>query len=147
MLALTKNTKITRVMNAKAAGATAQNGTAVDMQNWEGVMFVALFGTLTATQVTSIKAQQSTAKSSGFSDLEGTEAGPLDDDDDGNKALVLDIKNPRERYVRCVVSRATANAVIDGVVAIQYGPRKMPAAHDSTVAAAETHTSPAEGTA
>ncbi len=146
MLALAKNTKITRVMNAKAAGATAQNGTAVDMQNWEGVMFVALFGALTATQVTSIKAQQSTAKSSGFSDLEGTEAGPLDDGD-GNKALVLDIKNPRERYVRCVASRATANAVIDGVVAIQYGPRKMPAAHDSTVVAAEAQASPAEGTA
>ncbi len=146
MLALAKNTKITRVMNAKAAGATAQNGTAVDMQNWEGVMFVALFGALTATQVTSIKAQQSTAKSSGFSDLENTEVGSLDDDD-GNKALVLDIKNPRERYVRCVVSRATANAVIDGVVAIQYGPRKMPAAHDSTVVASEAHAGPAEGTA
>ena len=145
MLALAKNTKITRVMNAKADGATAQDGTTVDMQNWEGVMFVALFGALTATQVTSIKAQQSTAKSSGFSDLENTQVGPLDDD--GNKALVLDVKNPRERYVRCVVSRATANAVIDGVVAIQYGPRKMPAAHDSTVAASEAHASPAEGTA
>ncbi len=146
MLALAKNTKIARVMNAKAAGATAQNGTTVDMQNWEGVMFVALFGALTATQVTSIKAQQSGAKSSGFSDLEGTEAGPLDDED-SNKALVLDIKNPRERYVRCVASRATANAVIDGVVAIQYGPRKMPAAHDSTVVASEAHAGPAEGTA
>ena len=146
MLALAKNTKVTRVLNAKAAGATAQNGTAVDMQNWEGVMFVALFGTLTATQVTSIKAQQATSSSGTFSDLENTLLGPLDDDD-SNKTLVLDVKNPRERYVRCVVSRATANAVIDGVVAIQYGPRKMPAAHDSTVAASEAHASPAEGTA
>ena len=146
MRTLGKNTKLTRVMNAKAAGATAQDGTAVDMQNWEGVLFVALFGTLTATQVTSIKAQQSTAKASGFSDLEDTKVGPLADDD-GNKALVLDVKRPRERYVRLVVSRATANAGIDGVIAIQYGPRKAPATHDSTVASSEAHTSPAEGTA
>ncbi len=146
MLALGKNTKIIRVMNAKAAGETAQDGTTVDMQNFEGVLFVALFGTLTATQVTSIKAQQSTVKASGFSDLEDTKVGPLADDD-GNKALVLDVKRARERYVRLVVSRATANAVIDGVIAIQYGPRKAPTAHDSTVVASEAHTSPAEGTA
>ena len=146
MLALGKNTKVTRVMDAKAAGATAENGTTVDMQSWEGVLFVALFGALTASQVTSIKAQQSTATSSGFADLEDTKVGPLADGD-GNKALALDVKRPRERYVRCVVSRAAANAVIDGVIAIQYGPRKMPATHDPTVAASKAHTSPAEGTA
>ena len=146
MLALGKNTKLTRVMDAKSAGVTVQDGTTVDMQNWEGVLFVALFGTLTVNQETSIKAQQSAADASGFSDLEGTKVGPLADTDD-DKVLVLDVKRPRERYVRCVVSRGTANAVIDGVVVIQYGPRKMPTTHDSTVAAAEAHTSPAEGTA
>ena len=146
MLSLNRNTKISRVLDAQAAGTTDENSSAVDMQGWEGVLFVALFGTLTATQATAIKAQQATSLTGTFSDLAGTKVGPLADGD-SNKALALDVKNPRERYVRCVVDRSTADAVIDGVVAIQYGPRKMPTADDSTVAAAKSHTSPAEGTA
>ena len=143
MRSLSQNTKAARVMDAKVAGATVQNSTAVDMKGWEGVMFVALFGALTATQVTAIKAQQATSSAGTFSALENTEVGPLEDGD-SNKALVLDVKNPRERYVRCVVSRETADAVIDGVISIQYGPRKMPGTHDSTVAAAAARTSPPE---
>ena len=133
-------------MDAEAAGTTARNSSAVDMQGWEGVLFIALFGALTATQVTAIKAQQATSSGGAFSDLAGTKVGPLADADD-NKALVLDVKRPRERYVRCVVDRDTADAVIDGVIAIQYGARKVPAAHGATVAAAESHTSPAAGAA
>lgn len=49
-------------------------------------------------------------------DLEGSLVGPLADAD-GNKLLVLDVHRPRERYVNCVVNRATGNAVIDGVIA------------------------------
>jgi hypothetical protein len=54
---------------------------------------------------------------------------------------------PAERYVRAVVTRGTADAVIDGVIAIQYGARVLPATQDATVAGIETHVSPAEGTA
>ena len=145
---LSKNTKIKRVMNAVAAGTTDQNSSSVDMQNYEGVLFLAAFGTLTASQITQMKAQQSSddGASDAFADLLGTLTGPLADAD-GNKLLVLDVFRPRERYVRCVVDRGTANAVIDGVIAIQYGARKGETTHDVTVKSAETHISPAEGTA
>ena len=148
MHSMLHNTKVTRVLAAVAAGTTVQNGDVLDMQNFEGVMFVAALGTLTASQVTSLKAQQGAASDlSDAADLEGTLTGPMADDDD-DQLLVLDIQHPAERYVRCVVNRATANAVIDGVIAIQYGPRKMPTVQDTaTVAFAEAHTSPAEGTA
>ena len=139
--------KVTRVMNAIAAGTSDQNGTTLDMQNFEGVMFVAAFGALTATQVTALKAQQGAASDlSDAADLAGTLVGPLADGD-GNKCLILDVWRPEERYVRCVVDRGTANAVIDGVIAIQYGAKKLPVAHASSVAFAETHASPSEGTA
>ena len=139
--------KITRVMNAVAAGTTDQNSTEVDMQNWDGVLFVAAFGTLTATQVTQIKAQQDVVTGmAGAADLLGTLVGPLADAD-GNKCLVLDVYRPQERFVRCVVDRGTANAVIDGVVAIQYRGRVSPATQAASVAFAEKHSSPAEGTA
>jgi hypothetical protein len=148
MFNLSKAGKITRVMNAVAAGITSQNSSSVDMLGFDGVMFIALFGALTATQVTSIKAQQSSDDGStdAYDDLIGTLVGPLADAD-GNKILVLDIQRPQKRYVRCVVNRATANAVIDGVLAVQYRAAKMPTTQPTSVASIETHLSPAEGTA
>lgn len=146
-LELNSRIKITRVMNGVVAGTTSQNGSVLDMAGYDGVLFVALFGALTATQVTALKAQQDVSVGMGAAaDLIGSLVGPLADGD-GNKALVLDVKSPRERYVRCVVNRLTANAVIDGVIAIQYGANAHPTAHAASVAFSETHGSPAEGTA
>jgi len=145
---LSSDVKITRVMNAVAAGTSDQNGTGVDMSGFDGVMFVASFGTLTATQVTSLKAQGSSddGSSDTYADLTGTLVGPMDDDDD-NKVLVLDVQQPKERYIRPVINRATANAVIDGIVAIQYKARDVPVTQGSTVSGVERHLAPAEGTA
>ncbi len=139
--------QVLRVMNAQAAGTSDQNGTVVDTMDYEGVCFVAAFGALTATQVTKIKAQQG-ALSDGtdMADLEGSAVGPMADAD-SNELLILDVYRPAERYVRCVVDRDTANAVIDGVIAILYGPRIMPVTQGSTVSASEISVSPAEGTA
>jgi len=144
---LNSRIKITRVLNSVVAGITDQNSSAVDMAGFDGVLFIALFGALTATQVTQIKAQQDVSSGMGAAaDLLGSNVGPLADTD-GNKCLVLDIKKPLERYVRCVVDRGTANAVIDGVIAIQYGAGAHPTAHAASVAFAEAWGSPAEGTA
>lgn len=60
---------------------------------------------------------------------------------------MLDVFRPGKRYVRPVVTRGTANAVIDSVIAIRYNLRKAPPSAHSTVAVGETHVSPAEGTA
>ena len=133
MESLFQNTRTQRVMNAVDAGTSDQNGLAVDMRNYEGVMFIAHFGALTSGQVTSLRAQQSLASASGYVDITDAAAGPLANAD-SNDLLVLDVKNPTSRYVRCVIDRGTANAVIAGVVAIQYGPRKKPATQHSTVA-------------
>lgn len=142
---------VVRALNAVAAGTTVQNGTGFDMQSdggYDGVLFILAVGTLTATQVTALKAQQSDDNGSAddYTDLAGTLTGPLADAD-SNKLLVLDIFRPSKRYVRPVVNRATGNAVIDGVIAIGYRNRTPPTAQGSNVAAAEAHVSPAEGTA
>jgi len=143
---LSKNTKLTRVSNAVAAGTTDINSSVIDMQNYEGVMFIVAFGAITAGAVTSIKAQQGAQSDlSDAADLEGT--GVTVGDDDDNKVFYLDVYRPRERYVRCVVDRGTQNAVVDGIIAIQYGPKKMPTTHDSSTVEGESHVSPAEGTA
>lgn len=139
------NQKVTRVMNAVAAGTTDQNSSSVDMTGFEGVVFYALFGTITASAVTSTKLQQSSDNST-FADLAGTAIVVNDDDD--NQIVVYDLSRPTDRYVRLVIDRGTQNAVIDGVVAVQYGPRDAPTTDDSsTVISRETHIGPAEGTA
>jgi hypothetical protein len=144
---LSKAVKVAPVLNGVAAGTTEQTGSVVDMQGFEGVQFVALFGALTATQVTSLKVQQgSLADGSDMADLAGSLHTALADAD-GNKCLVTDLFRPQKRYVRCVVERATANAVIDGAIALLYGPRVEPVAKDATVKSVKTLISPDEGTA
>jgi hypothetical protein len=68
-------------------------------------------------------------------------------DTDGNKCLVTDVFRPQKRYVRAVVTRGTANAVIDGVIALQYSSRVKPTTNDTTVKATKLLISPDEAVA
>ena len=149
MTNLASEIKITRVQNGAAAATSDLNGSSVNMVGFEGVMFVALLGTLSATQVTSLKAQMSSddGGSDAFADILGTDSGNMADDDD-DQVIVLDIYRPVEQYVRPVLLRGTGNAVVDGIVATQYGPGKKPTINDaSSVFGTEIHASPAAGTA
>lgn len=146
---LLKNVKLTRVMNGVVAGTSDQTGSSVDMAGFEGVVFIALLGDLTASQVTSLKAQCSSDDGSAdtFADIAGSDSGNMEDNDD-NQMIGLDIIDPPERYVRPILLRHTANAVIDGILALQYGAKKVPVTHDATtVFSTETLAGPAEGTA
>lgn len=131
--ALTYEVKTIRVINATAAGVTNINGAVVDMAGYDAVRFVALLGTLTAGQQTSLKAQQGDqANLSDAADITGSAtANALDGD--SNRALITDVIQPRKRYVRCVVVRGTANAVVDGVIAELYKARVAPIAADPSV--------------
>jgi len=129
---------------AGVAGTTDINGTTLDMKNYEGVLMVARMGVITATAVTSIKAQQGDESDlSDAADLLGTGITIAADDD--NEIFVIDLGKPSKRYVRLVCDRGTANAVIDATY-IQYTGKKAPVTQGSGVTL-ETHVSPAEGTA
>lgn len=140
--------KVIRVKNAVAAGQTNQTSSVIDTQGYEGVKVYTAFGAITAGAATSVKIQQSSDDGAvdTYADLAGTSVTVADDDD--NQVVVHDIYRPRERYLKAVVLRATQDSVLDGIVAVLYGPREMPTSDDSaTVVARETHVSPAEGTA
>lgn len=142
--------RVMRSSNAVAAGAANSNGNGFDMEadgGYDGVMFVAALGTLTATQVTGLKAQVSSddGAADAYADLAGTATTAMDDADD-NKMVVLDIFKPPERWVRPVVTRGTANAVIDGVIAIGYRGRSLNTSHDATVQTSKVVKEASEGT-
>ena len=136
-MSLLKNTKISVVAIAAAAATTDVAGSFVDMKGFDGVLFIALTGDVTDTSALALKASQNSIDSAtGAAELVGGPsftAGPTNAD---NKALVLDVYKPRERYVRPILKRGTANAVVNGVIAIQYNARSVPTAQDASVIAA-----------
>lgn len=131
MLDLLKEAAFSRCSNAVAAGTTDIECTAVDMAGFDAVTFTVLFGALTATQVTTCKLQHSEDNNT-FTDVTNG-ATPAMGDDDDNKMQVLTYKLPSKRYVRVVIDRGTANAVVDGVTAIQYRARTVNTTQGSTV--------------
>lgn len=144
---LLTSTKLTRVIDAAAAAQTDIESTIIDMQGWKSVTFIVGFGAITGGAATSVKIQTgSNAALSDAADLEGSKITIADDDD--TSICAIEIVEPVERYVRCVVSRATQDSVVDFGLAIQTGPSAMPTVHDTaTVLATEIHASPSEGTA
>ncbi|MBA3483492.1 MAG: hypothetical protein H0T51_16915 [Pirellulales bacterium] len=140
---LSKAAKMTRVSAAVAAGITDVNSTAVDMKGFGSVQFIVSMGAITAAAVTSAKLQGSSDNSS-FSDLEGTAVTIADDDDD--QVFGLDLSHPRHRYVRCVLDRGTQNAVLDGIIAVQYLADREPVTQPATTTV-EVNLNPAAGTA
>lgn len=112
-----------RVSNAVAAGTTDVNTTVVDTANSDGVRFTVLFGTLTSSQTTFVKLQGgSLANGADMADLLDSTTGTVIKtanlaDADSNKIAVIEVYKPKVRYVRAVIDRGTANAVIDGATA------------------------------
>jgi hypothetical protein len=144
---LGKGTKVTRMLVATAVGATAVNGSILDMSGFEGVMFIGEFGAIT-DGTTGIKAQDGDNSAlSDAADLAGSAVTEAITDD--NKCVILDIFKPLKRYIRPVALRSGATgAVIDSIIAVQYSPRVKPTTHDaSTVANYEVYASPSDGTA
>ncbi len=143
---LLKGAAFESIMDNEAAGQTELFSSIIDMQGFDSVCFVTKLGTLTSNTVVGISVQQ--GAESNLSDaaaLIGTNIAPADTDDD--KLVVHDIYRPRERYLRVRITRDTANAEIDSVMAIKYPARIQPVTQDTDeVAASELHLSPAEGT-
>lgn len=148
MKSFLKNFGVDRVSNAVAAGTTTITSSAVDTSGFDVCTFMIPFGTITTGAATSIKIQQSSDDGStdAYSDLEGSNITVADDQD--NKVAIAEVVRPAKRYLKCVISRATQNSVVDGIFAIKGEPRTMPVTQGSTVmAASETLATPAEGTA
>lgn len=128
---LTTDTKVTMVQAPLASGGTDLASAYVDMQGFEGVMFVGILGTAGATDVATLAAWSSTATGStgtAISSATQTSTAGLDD-----KFFCIDVFRPRRRFVKTHITRS---AVVEygGTVAIQYNPKVKPTVHASTTA-------------
>lgn len=140
--------KLTLVEAATASGTTDITSDAVDMAGFDAVLFFTTFGTITAEATTAIKIQQSSDNgvADAYADLAGTGISVADDAD--GQTFGIEIIRPRERYLRCVVTRADEAAVVGPIYALQYAGSRGPVQNTvAGVSTFETHNGPAEGAA
>lgn len=146
MLGLLDCVKTVRHNNGAVAGtSTITPSAGIDMQGFNSCKFDVLLGAITSTGVPSIKVQQSDddGDTDAYSDLAGTAFSAADTD--SNKIISVEIVRPAKRYLKLILTRATANTVLDGIVAHLFNSQGGPITHVSI--GNEQHVSPAEGTA
>lgn len=135
---LSKNCVIREVLAPIAAASdTDSNTDIIDMQGFDGVVFVCPMTDSVDTGVATMTAEQNTANSdTGMAALSGGAATATSaaNDDLNGKLLVVDVYKPRERYVQCAVTSGAANIAYGNVIAIQYNGCKAPITEDSTIA-------------
>lgn len=132
-----------RLILARAASTAATTPITTDVIDTAGFEGIAFFGTI-ATQAAGnfVKVQQDVVVGmGGAADLEGTRLVTTANGD----AFLVDVYQPRERFVQAVVTRGTST-VLGEIYAVLYDPRTEPVSHGSTVRT-EYFVSPAEGTA
>lgn len=142
MFSVLKDTKVT-ICALKSADNETLTGSTLDMTGFDSVAFLA--GALEGEALTfSVKAQQGAASNlSDAADLEGTATAFATTS--GAKGLaVLEVVQPREQYVRAVVTVPNAAAATPTFcLALQFNAKDLPVSGNS----GEIHISPAEGTA
>lgn len=140
---LSSAVKVLEHIPTTVTGTTTINGTAVDMANFDGVLFVCKITTAAANNT--MKAQQDTAVGMGSAaDLLGSAVvlGGASDE-----ILWIDLYKPQERFVRAAVLRGTTT-VIEWAIAIQYTARLRPVSNAlAGTIAGKVLASPIEGTA
>jgi hypothetical protein len=134
---LLNNVKITPVLGYYAAGVTERKaGTIIDMAGYEGCLFLYFFGTLLETSVLNCWIYGNSTSATGGTKL--TTATVAHTVTAANALLVesaiaIDVYQPTPpasfRYLEASIDPDTANAVILGIVAIQYNGKLKPDAN------------------
>ena len=143
------NAYFARVSNTVANGSSNVNCNSFDMVGnfggpFDSIAAIAAIQALTSTQNTVLKLQGCNDNST-WVDLANTHQGPPQDNA-GAPLLITDVFRPQCRYVRAVVERATANAILDGVFMIAYNAHSLPVTtQDATVAVPQTGGSGSQG--
>jgi hypothetical protein len=145
---LSKDCKVSQVLGYFAAGTTLRTSSIIDMQDYEGVMFIACLGTLIAGGTLDVYAQENTANAtSGMARIPASTT-PLAVTAGmaamTQSCILVDIFQPNKEFIQCNIAPATQNAVILGIVAIQYRGKFKPSTQDASVIGTNFFQSPAE---
>lgn len=142
---LSDNVKITPVLGYFAAGVTKRTSTIIDMDGFDGVVFVAVLGTTIEAGTVDVFVEQHTLnQTSGMARVATTTVYTVPATPAALTSIHVDVYKPRERYVQANITPAAQNAVICGMVAIQYKGHLCPITNAATVVKSTKLISPAE---
>ena len=144
MTQLSQNVKIRLVKAYQGAGTSPFASDEVDMQGWDGVTFIAKFGTSNAGNTFKLQHDTATGMASAV-DLLGTSVVPS-----ANACLaVMDVYKPLERFIRAYATIGSSST-LEFIIAIQYQGHVLGDAtlnNVTNVVMSELHVSPIAGTA
>ena len=134
---LLPNIEIRHMIDCQADGQAADTSAGVDLANYEGGMVVCAIGTVTSTGTVTMKLQQSSddGATDTYADVKGSSVTVTNG---SNKYLVVDLGSVSERYIRAIVTRATANSILGSTTAYLYGANKMPVVQGTDVASSKS---------
>jgi len=135
---LSKSIKVSVVEAAATAGTAVLTTDVLDMSGYEGVIFMALLGDVTASSVLTLTAKGNSANSVSSPTpvtQKATDAFTAGAADADSKLLMVDVYKPPLRYAFATLTRADQNAVVGGIIAIQYGAHNKPTSQDASVIA------------
>lgn len=143
MMNLIHDAKFVVVEASAIAGTTTLTTDVVDMAGFDSVAFVAHLGDVTGTSalaltVFSNDTNDTTTPTETAAEVAFT-AGAADAD---NKLMIADVNRPRQRYVYATLARATANAVVNGIIAILYNAHNKPVTQPASVLASALFNDP-----
>jgi hypothetical protein len=114
------------IQAALADGQTDPDSDSIDMQGWDGCLFIGSVGTITGAGTVDLTVEGS-ADDSSFAALSGATA-QASAAADSDKILAIDVLQPKDtdRYLRTALTRGTANSVYNGTLAMRYRAREFP---------------------
>jgi len=135
---LSKSMKVTVVEAAAAAAQTELVTDVLDMSGYEGVIFIAITGDVTSGSVLTLTVKGNSANSVSSPTpvtQDATDAFTAGASDADSKVLMVDVYKPTLRYMFGSLTRTTQDAVIGGIIAIQYGAGLKPTSQAASVIA------------
>lgn len=137
--------KVLLVENNVTAGQATTVGEIIDTAGFEGACFIYKLGTVTDGAAVTLTIYQGTdATVSDVAALSGATAIIATTATDGEKLLMVDVKKPRERYLRPTIVTATQNVEIDSAICVLYNPLVLPVSQTTFVDKSTQVVSPAE---
>lgn len=110
---------------ATAAGTTDIESAIYDLADYDGIAFLFTVLAVTTGAVTSVGVQVGDAANLSDAALVSGLAITIADDDD-NQSFLVDYAKGSKRYARLLIDRATQNAAVGEVYAMQYGAKLQP---------------------
>jgi len=133
-----KGCKVTVVEATASAGTSDLTTDVLDMSGYEGVMFIAMTGDVTSGSVLTLTVKGNSANSVSSPTpvtQKASDAFTAGASDADSGVIIVDVYKPTLRYQFAVLSRTTQNAVVGGIIAIQYGAGMKPTTQGTGVIA------------